>query len=151
MGAKYGSRVDDPEPGPGAYNANRELKHNGPKMGTSKRGGLEGRNEGPGPGQYAQSRPFSAGPKYGFGNETKANGGFDQRPGPGQYEIGAEQQLHLKGCTIGEKFSKKSASNCGPGPGSYDMGLKRPQSGAKIGKASRITYNDGIGPGPGAY
>jgi hypothetical protein len=31
------------------------------------------------------------------------------------------------------------------------MGMKRPQSGTKIGKASRITYNDGIGPGPGAY
>jgi hypothetical protein len=68
MGAKYGSREEDPEPGPGAYNSGKQLKHNGPKMGTSKRGGLEGRNEGPGPGQYAQSRPFSAGPKYGFGN-----------------------------------------------------------------------------------
>jgi hypothetical protein len=31
------------------------------------------------------------------------------------------------------------------------MSSKRPQSGTKIGKASRITYNADIGPGPGAY
>lgn len=120
-------------------------------MGMGKREGLGGRNEGPGPGQYVQSRPFSAGPKYGFGNETKTNGGYDQRPGPGQYEVGLEQQFIMKGCTIGEKFNKKSHLNNGPGPGSYDAGMRRPQSGTKIGKASRITYNDGIGPGPGAY
>lgn len=31
------------------------------------------------------------------------------------------------------------------------MSLTRPQSGTKIGKASRIQYSGSIGPGPGAY
>jgi hypothetical protein len=44
MGAKYGSKVEDPEPGPGAYSYGKEFKQNGPKMGTSKRAGLEGKN-----------------------------------------------------------------------------------------------------------
>ena len=38
-----------------------------------------------------------------------------------------------------------------PGPGAYEMSLTRPQSGTKIGKASRIQYSGSIGPGPGAY
>lgn len=44
MGAKYGSKVEDPEPGPGAYTYGKEFKQNGPKMGTSKRSGLYGKN-----------------------------------------------------------------------------------------------------------
>ena len=43
MGAKYGNREEDPEPGPGAYDSTKKMKQNGPKIGTSKRGGLEGR------------------------------------------------------------------------------------------------------------
>lgn len=68
MGAKYGEKLDDPQPGPGAYNAGNQFKKNGPKIGTSKRGGLGNENNLPGPGQYSNARPFSAGPKYGFGN-----------------------------------------------------------------------------------
>lgn len=68
MGAKYGSKVEDPEPGPGTYSANTELKQTGPKIGTSKRGDVGGKSENPGPGQYSNNRPFSAGPQYGFGN-----------------------------------------------------------------------------------
>lgn len=40
MGSKYGSKVEDPEPGPGNYNVNSEFKLTGTKMGKSKRGGL---------------------------------------------------------------------------------------------------------------
>ena len=40
MGAKYGTREEDPEPGPGAYTYGKGFKQNGPKMGTSKRAGL---------------------------------------------------------------------------------------------------------------
>ena len=57
----------------------------------------------------------------------------------------------MKGCSIGEKFNGKSGKHLTPGPGSYEMNTKRPQSGTKIGKASRITYNADMIPGPGAY
>lgn len=119
MGAKYGDRSEDPEPGPGAYSSGGGFKKNGPKIGTSKREGLQGRNEFPGPGQYAQGRPFSAGPKYGFGNQAKSALNLDQRPGPGQYEVGYSHTDHLKGCLIGEKFNSHSQKNSVPGPGSY--------------------------------
>lgn len=85
MGAKYGQRVEDPEPGPGAYNAGKEFKQNGPKIGTSKRSGVANGSQAPGPGQYSYSRPFSAGPQYGFPNETKSSNALDLKPGPGQY------------------------------------------------------------------
>jgi len=41
----------------------------------------------------------------------------------------------LKGCTIGEKKKTGNNLNNVPGPGSYEMVSKRPQSGTKIGKA----------------
>jgi hypothetical protein len=85
MGAKYGGKIEDPEPGPGNYNIKAEFKQSGAKIGKSRREGLGAGNENPGPGHYVSSRPFSAGPKYGFGNELKANSTLDARPGPGQY------------------------------------------------------------------
>lgn len=85
MGAKYGaSKIEDPEPGPGSYSLNAGFKQTGPKIGKSKRAGNID-NINPGPGQYGNIRPFSAGPKYGFGNEMKGHSTLDQRPGPGQY------------------------------------------------------------------
>lgn len=56
-----------------------------------------------------------------------------------------------RGCTIGEKTGKKNYAHDNPGPGSYDVGAKRPMSGAKIGKSGRSGQGSGIGPGPGAY
>jgi len=56
-----------------------------------------------------------------------------------------------KGCTIAEKTNKKNNGHDNPGPGSYDVGGKRPMSGAKIGRAGRTGQGEGIGPGPGAY
>lgn len=69
MGAKYGSsKIEDPEPGPGSYALNADMKQTGTKMGKSKRNPLSNANQYPGPGQYSNARPSSAGPKYGFGN-----------------------------------------------------------------------------------
>lgn len=65
--------------------------------------------------------------------------------------MGFEAPTQVKGCKIGEKFNNFSYKNSSPGPGYYEMSSKRPQSGGKIGKASRITYNADIIPGPGAY
>jgi hypothetical protein len=151
MGAKYGaSKVEDPEPGPGSYSLNAGFKQTGPKIGKSKRAGNID-NSNPGPGQYGNSRPFSAGPKYGFGNETKGHSTLDQRPGPGQYEINDTALSRFKGCVIGEKFNKKDQGVDVPGPGCYEIAAKRPMSGAKIGKSERNKYEGTVSPGPGAY
>lgn len=99
MGAKYGSKIEDPEPGPGNYNVKSDMKLTGAKIGKSKRGGLGSENEVPGPGMYGNSRPFSAGPKYGFGNELKAYRTMEGQPGPGQYEV--NENTFVKGCRIG--------------------------------------------------
>lgn len=87
MGSKYGAlKVQDPEPGPGTYTISNSKK-SGVKIGKSKRNNELDKEDLPGPGQYATfDRPFSAGPKYGFGHESKSLVQFDQRPGPGQYE-----------------------------------------------------------------
>lgn len=61
------------------------MKHIGAKIGTSKRTNIQGKNQNPGPGQYPENRPFSAGPKYGFGNQAKSSLTLEQAPGPGQY------------------------------------------------------------------
>jgi hypothetical protein len=41
MGAKYNNDKIDSKPGPGTYNSPLDFKNNGPKIGTSKRNGLE--------------------------------------------------------------------------------------------------------------
>ena len=133
MGAKYGSKVEDPEPGPGNYNLKSDMKMTGTKMGKSGRSGLGSSNQVPGPGQYGYNRPFSAGPQYGFGNEMKSHLTLDARPGPGQYEV--NNDTLMKGCTIAEKFNKKNFTLTNPGPGSYDVFSKRPVSGTKIGRS----------------
>ena len=136
IGSRYGNdKVEDAEPGPGTYTSSLGFKQNGPKIGTSKRTGVDKGGEAPGPGQYSYNRPFSAGPQYGFGNETKTNGALDQRPGPGQYDIPDTNGYNTKGVSIGEKFGKKNEGVSNPGPGTYDVTAKRPQSGAKIGRA----------------
>lgn len=81
----------------------------------------------------------------------KSHGNLDTKPGPGQYELQNDGSSHFKGCTIGEKFNQKSNYETIPGPGSYQTSLKRPQSGTKIGRASRSGNNGDLGPGPGAY
>lgn len=58
----------------------------------------------------------------------------------------------MKGVTIGQRFNKNynNISNL-PGPGQYESTLKRPASGAKIGRAERTLLGSSYGPGPGAY
>jgi hypothetical protein len=44
MGAKYASKIEDPEPGPGTYLSHNKFKQTGAKIGKSKRNNLGANN-----------------------------------------------------------------------------------------------------------
>jgi Sperm-tail PG-rich repeat len=144
----------DNSPGPGHYEhaANDyTTKERAPtyRMGSASRTDRPQSGYVPGPGNY-ETRGKEAGPKWGFGTETRDKNFKLESPGPGTYEI--PNTLAKTSYSIAGRKPEAYRDNF-PGPGSYNPSARPKSPSWSMGKTARLDFGSlvkGV-PGPGTY
>ena len=140
-------------PGPGHYNP--ELNdftstERAPtfRIGKASRSSRPSTATVPGPGTY-DTRGKEAGPRWGFGTESREKLLKEEAPGPGAYQI--PNTLAKTSYSLTGRKKEKKKDNF-PGPGSYNV-TDRPKSPSwSMGKTARLDFGSPPEvPGPGAY